>query len=173
MKFRTMVMLAAVALGACTTASQQRLTDPQIAMVMRVAELSDIREGELARQKATSAAVRDFATSMVSEHSSLSSKADAALSEADVAAEDTALSRELDAESGAATDRLRSLSGNEFDRDYMNRQVDFHQKLLTMIDARLMPVAHHKVLHQQLVELRTMTEKHLARAKQVQAALPH
>jgi putative membrane protein len=172
MKFRIFVILAAVALGTCTTMSQQRMTDPQIAMVMRVANLSEVREGELARKKATDAAVRDFATAMVSEHSAQSSKADAALSQADVAAEDTLVSREMDAASGAATERLRALSGRDFDRAYIDRQVQAQEKLLGLIDSTLTPDARHKVLRTQLTELRGMVEKHFALAKQIQSALP-
>lgn len=172
MRFPILVTLAAAALGACTTASQQKMTDPQIAMIMRVANLSEEREGEVARQKASDTAVRDFATAMVTEHSAQGSKADAALSEADVPAEDTATSHGLDAASGAVTETLRTLSGAAFDRAYIDRQVDAHSKLLSMIDSTLMPEARNKVLREQLTELRTMEEKHLARAKQIQAALP-
>jgi len=147
------------------------MTDPQIAMIMRVANLSEVREGELARQKSSDTAVKDFATAMVSEHSAQSSKADAALSDADVAAEDTVTSRDLDAGSGAATETLRALSGAAFDRAYIDRQVDAHSRLLSMIDSTLMPEARNKVLRQQLTDLRTMVEKHLARARQIQSAL--
>src|SRR6266496_4194246 len=107
MKFRTMA--AMTLLAACaTTTSQQSLTDPQIAMVMRVANLGEVREGEVARAKAADASVRDFGTVMVTEHTSQSNKAESELSRANISSEDTTLSRQIDAASGVATDRLRA-----------------------------------------------------------------
>ena len=172
MKFRTFVGLAAVVLGACSTTSPNKLTDPQIAMVMRIMNLSEVREADLARQKATDAAVRDYANRMFTEHSAQSSKQDAALSEADVPAEDTPVSRQLDSSSGVAVDRLSALAGAAFDRAYIERAVQAHQDYLTMIDSRLTPAAHKKALRQQLTDLRNLEDKHLTRAKEIEAKLP-
>jgi putative membrane protein len=89
-----------------------------------------------------------------------------------VASSDTDLSRQLDAESGAATERLRSLAGAAFDRAYMDRQVSAHQSLIALIDSKLMPIARKKVVREQLTELRSLADKHLTRAKQIQGSLP-
>src|SRR5262249_20184737 len=116
MKFR--MLLAVALLAGCATTMQQNLNDSEIAMMMRVANLSEVREGELARTKATSTEVRDLATMMVTEHTSQNNKAEAELSRVDIVSSDTSLSRELDAASGAAADRLRPLTGAAFDRAY-------------------------------------------------------
>ncbi len=174
MKFRTLMALGVLAFAACTTTTiaPDKLTDPRIAMIMRIMNLSEVREGDLGRQDASSAAVRDFATKEITEHSSESSKEDSALSQANVPAEDTPLSRQLDAASGAAVDRLRALSGAQFDRAFMQRMVDVHQQYITLIDGRLTPRAHHKVLRQQLTNLRNLEDKHLTEARQIEANLP-
>lgn len=172
MKFRIFVALAVLAFASCTTTSPGQLTEPQIAMIMRIMNLSEVREGDLGRQNASSAAVRDFATKEITEHSSESSKEDAALSQANIPAEDTPQSRQLDAASGAAVDRLRSLSGAQFDRAFMQRMVDVHQQDITMIDGKLSPRAHHKALREQLTNLRNLEDKHLTEARQIEANLP-
>ena len=170
MKFR--MLLAVMLLAGCATTQQQNLTDSDIAMIMRVANIGEVREGEVARTRATDTAVRDFAIMMVTEHTAQNNKAESELSRVNVASSDTDVSRQLDAESGAATDRLRPLSGAPFDRAYMDRQVTAHQSLIAMIDSKLMPTARKKVVKEQLTGLRKLADTHLARAKQIQGSLP-
>lgn len=164
--------ILAIALAGCASTSQQPLTDPEIAMIMRVSNIAEVREGAVARDKSTDVAVRDFAAMMVSEHSAQNSKAESELAKVDIPSADTDMSRKIDAESGAVTELLRASTGRELDRVYMDRLVEGHQSLLTLIDSKLMPAADHKVLREQLTELRTMADKHLARAKQIQGSLP-
>jgi putative membrane protein len=109
---------------------------------------------------------------MVTEHTSQNNKIESELSRANINSEDTPLSRQIDADSGAATDRLRAMSGPAFDRAYIDRQVDVHQYILGQIDSTLMPNARKKVLRDQLTELRKLVDTHHARAKQIQASLP-
>src|SRR6184192_493304 len=113
MKFR--MLLAVMLLAGCAT-TQQNLTDSDIAIIMRVANLGEVREGELARSKTTDTSVRDFAIMMVTQHTAQSNKAESELARVDVASSDTDLSRQLDAESGATAERLRALTGPAFDR---------------------------------------------------------
>ena len=171
MKFRMLLAIPLLA-GCATTSQNENLTDPQIAMIMRVANLSEVREGELAREKSGNLSVRDFGAMMATEHTSQNNKAESDLSRADINSEDTLLSRQLDADSGAATDRLRAMSGTAFDRAYIDRQVDVHQHVLGLIDSTLMPHARKKVLRDALTDLRKLVDTHLARAKQIQASLP-
>jgi putative membrane protein len=170
MKFRTLLALPLL-VGCATTTQQQNLTDPQIAMILRVVNLGEVREGELAREKSGNAPVREFGAMMVSEHTSQNNKAESELSRVNIASEDTPLSRQIDAASGAATDRLRDLTGLAFDRGYIDRQVEAHQYVLGLIDSKLLPTARKKILRDQLADLRKMLDAHLTRAKQIQASL--
>jgi putative membrane protein len=170
------LLIALVALTtACIRINNDReiFEDPQVAMVMRVANISEVREGTVARDKATEPAVRDFAAMMVSEHGTANSKAEAELAKEYVSSMDSPLSRQLDAESGAATDRLRNLTGRAFDRAYMQREVEAHQNLLDLIDKRLKPVAKEKVLKEQLTSMRATVQEHLTKAQQILASLPN
>lgn len=170
MKFRS--LLAVVLIAACATTTQNgKLTDHQIAMVMRVLNLGEVRESEVAREKSGNSAVRDFAQMLINDHDAQNNKTEAELLRADINSEDTTLSRQLDATSGSETDRLRGLTGNALDRAYINRQVDAHQSALNLIDTQLMPNARKKVVKDQLTELRKLIETHLARAKQIQSSL--
>src|SRR6184192_958807 len=99
MKFR--MILAITLLAGCATTSQEKWTDPQIAMVMRVANLAEVREGEVAREKSGNSTVREFATMMVTEHTSQNNKAESELARVNINSEDTPTSRQMDADSGA------------------------------------------------------------------------
>lgn len=175
MRFRSLIAVGFIALlASCIHLNNDKFTfgDPEVAMVMRVTNLGEVREGELAREKAAEPSVREFATMMITGHSAASSKIEAALFKKDITSEDSPLSRQLDAESGAATERLRALSGRAFDRAYIERQIEVHQNVLNLIDTKLMPAAKKKVVKDQLTEMRKDVQEHLARAQQVAKTIP-
>jgi putative membrane protein len=171
MKFRALVAMMLLA-GCATTGQQEKLTDRQIAMVMRVVNIAEVRESEIARDKSGNAAVREFAQMLINEHQAQNNKTESELSRVDINSEDTMLSRQLDATSGAAADHLRGLTGAALDRAYVDRQVDAHQSTLSLIDSTLVPQARKKIIKDQLAALRKMIETHLGRAKQLRSSLP-
>jgi len=178
-------VLAALVCAACATntststgmngtagASRDRLVDDrEVAMVVRVANLGEVREGSVARTRAVAQSVKDFATMMVNEHKAAEDKAEATLMKADLPFVDSDLSRRLDAESGTAAQSLAAVSGEAFDRAYMDRQVAVHTEVLQIIDGTLVPKARNKRLREVLTETRTTVQGHLDKAKQVRAAL--
>jgi len=169
MKFRAVAAIMLIA--GCASMQSGKLTDPQIAMMMRVINLGEIREAQVARDKTANTTVRDFAQMMINDHEAQNNKAEAAMSAKDVNSEDTQMSRQLDAQSGAATDHLRGLSGAALDRAYIDREVEAHQSALNIIDTQLVPNARKKIVKDQLTDLRKLVETHLTRAKQIQASL--
>jgi putative membrane protein len=174
MKNRVILLLAVVVpLIACSNISDRaRLNDADIAMVIRVSNLSEVREGQLARDKATDTAVRAFAQMMVTDHTAASNTAEADLARAEIPSEDSQLSRQIDASSGTATEALRaSAAGRDFDRAYMNRQLEVHQYILSVIDQTLVPRAHAKALKKVLTDMRKTIQDHLTRAQQIQSNL--
>src|SRR5262249_39327753 len=98
-------------------------------------------------------------------------KAESELLKADLTSEDSNLSRELDKKSGDARERLRVLSGAEFDRAYIDREVQANETAIKLLDTDLVPQAHKKVLQNQLLALRKLIEIHLDEAKKLQASL--
>ena len=168
-----MPLFAAVLMVACaTTANPTKLTDTEVAMVLHVANLSAVREGEIARQKAGDAAVRDFAQVMINEHTATNNKAEADLARANVSSDDCDLSRQIDANSGRAADALRAATGKAFDRAYVDRQIEFDRYLLGIVDSTLVPSARRKVVRTAVTEFRGLVDKHLARAQQIANSLP-
>jgi len=172
MKFRCLAALMVVA-GCATGGSQQqqRLSDSEVAMVMRVLNIAEIREATLMRDKATDKTLKDFAQRLINDHDAQMNKAEADLLKADIQSEDSTLSRELDAKSGEARERLRQLSGAEFDRAYIEREVQANETAIKLIDERLIPSARKKIVQNSAAALRKLIEIHLTEAKKLQANL--
>jgi putative membrane protein len=173
---KSALLLTLLLSAACSTTSignsNTRLDDDrEVAMIVRVANLSEVREGNVARTRATDPAVRDFAVMMVNEHSNAETKAETDLLKADLAFTDSEVSRKLDAESGAVAESLSQLKGSQFDQAYMDRQIAVHQAVLDTIDKTLLPKARNRHLRDVIKETRTTVQTHLEKAKTIRAAL--
>ncbi|MCU1228553.1 MAG: hypothetical protein JWO97_1437 [Acidobacteria bacterium] len=172
MKKMALLVLVTLATSCLTSYQPKHLTDPEIAMVMRVANLGEVREGNVARTKAADAAVREFAVMMVNEHTEGNVKTEEALAKKEIPSDDSNTSRELDVASATAADSLRATpEGPAFDRMYMDRQVSVHENLLSMIEKTLLPAARASVVKTALNDMKKTVTKHLEKARQVRSAL--
>lgn len=174
MRSRLLTLLSFVLLAACVHINSDKPTfgDPEIAMVMRVVNLDEVREGQIAREKAAEPSVRDFASMMVSDHNAANNQAEAAFFKIDLVSADSPLSRQLDAESGTSSENLRNITGRAFDRAYMQREIQLHQNVLNIIDTQLLPHAKKKQVKQQVNTMRTAVQGHLTKAQQVAQTIP-
>jgi putative membrane protein len=91
--------------------------------------MAEIELGELARQKAQSEAVKDFARRMVEDHGKANDRLISLAKEDGIAVPD-----ELDQEHKATRERLEAMSGAEFDRAYLQGQVVDHQKTAQLLE---------------------------------------
>jgi putative membrane protein len=127
--------------------------------------LAEVELGELAQQKASSAAVKSFAGQMVADHG----KANAELAQL-AKQEDVEMPKQLDAKHQALRDRLAKLSGAEFDRAYMKEMVHDHEK-----DVAEFSQAAKSATDPQVKEFASKTlptlEGHLRMAKEVEKSL--
>lgn len=145
--------------------------DPEVAMVLRVLNLAEVREGNAARDKATSTAVRDFAAMMASEHAQAASKTENELAKKDIASADSDLARQIDAQSGQAAESLRARSGADFDRAYMDRQIELHSYIVNIIDTKLRAASKAKQVKKALDDTKATAETHLAKAREIRKGL--
>lgn len=111
-------------------------TDAQILAFAQTANSGEIREAKLARQKATNPAVKKFAVLMITDHTAML---------ADVKALETKLAITPDTTRNDVSDLvkdgnkdIKDLSnkkvGKDWDEDYMEKQVDTHQKVLDKLN---------------------------------------
>ena len=147
------------------------LTDPEVAHVAVTANAIDIELAQLARQQARSRAVRDFASTMITDHSAVNAQAGALATRLGVTPQDNAVSQSLLAGAGSAREALQPLRGRAFDRAYMDREVAYHEAVLNAIDATLVPTTENAELRQLLVNVRPAIAAHLEHARQIRATL--
>lgn len=147
------------------------LTDAAIAHIAVTANAIDSSMGELASTRGQNAAVKSFAATMVTDHGAVNRQAVDLAQRLGVTPEANDVSRQLQQGADEARARLANLSGAEFDRAYMQREVEYHQAVLDALDGTLIPGAQNAELKALLEGARPAFAAHLDRARQVQGTL--
>lgn len=153
------------------TAAAPTLSDPQIAHIAVTANAIDVELAELAQSRTTSAEVRAFARTMITDHTAVNEQAAALAQRLGVTPEDNDVSRSLMDGAAEARRSLEGLQGAAFDRAYMDREVAYHQAVLDALDKVLIPGASNAELRGLLEQVRPAVAAHLDHAKQLRARL--
>lgn len=148
-----------------------QLDDGQIADIVLTANSLSIEAARLALLKSPSGKVRQYAEKMIGEHESVSDSMSRLVKKINVAPASNPISTSLKAEGEADLERLRSLSGEAFDRAYIKQEIVLYQDVLDTVDNRLMPNATSEELKTVLYNLFAPLSLHLEQAQQIQEAL--
>jgi putative membrane protein len=146
-------------------------TDPQIAAIVVTANQVDIDAGKLAKSKASSKDVKDFAQRMITDHGGVNKSATQLVTRLHVTPEPNATSQSLQQGGDQNLAALKKLSGSAFDRAYVDHEVVYHQAVLDALDNTLIPNAKNDDLKALLVKVRPAFVAHLEHAKKIQATL--
>jgi putative membrane protein len=146
-------------------------TDPQIASIVVTANQVDIDAGKYAESKTNSAAVKQFAALMVTDHSSVNKAAADLAHKLGVTPQDNPTSQSLKHAGDENIEKLKALSGEQLDRAYVDHEVAYHQLVLDAMDKALIPSAQNQELKDLLVKVRPAFVQHLEHAKHLQATL--
>jgi putative membrane protein len=147
------------------------LNDGQIAHVVVTANQGDIENGELAKKKASNKQVRAFANRMIKEHSSLNKEAKELIIKLKMATEDNPISKDLKVDIKNNLDQLKNLNGREFDNAYIDREIEFHQKIIDVADSKLAPNVKNVEIKALLTKTRPALAAHLEQAKIIQGSI--
>jgi len=143
-----------------------QLNDAQIAHIAYTAGQIDVSAAKLALEKSEDPKVRSFAELMESDHSAVNEEALALVSRLNVTPEENAVSSSLASQALEAEQRLRSLSGGEFDRAYVENEVAYHQAVNDALKSVLIPNAQNS-------ELKSLLETGLALFQEHQSHAEH
>jgi putative membrane protein len=127
--------------------------------------------GDLALERSTDPRVREFAQTMVRDHRGVNEQAVALATRLGVTPSDNDVSRGLVTDAEAVSTRLSGLSGAEFDRAYMEREVAYHATVLEALDSTLVPNATNDELRALLETARAAVAAHLEHARTLSATL--
>jgi putative membrane protein len=157
--------------GKSASATVVAVTDAQIAAIVVAANSVDIEAGKLAQSKTKNKKVREFADSMVRDHTAVNKAAVELVTRLGVTPEENDTSRSLTSSGEQTRARLNALSGKAFDRAYIDNEVAYHKLVISAIDSTLIPSAQNAELKQTLVSVRPSFIAHLQHAEQLQASL--
>jgi putative membrane protein len=162
--------LAASLLLSAAAASAQDVNDAEIARIVVMANQVDIDAGKLAARQASSVEVKKFANTMVAEHTGVNKQVAKLVARLGLTPQESGVSKDLYDGGQAHVRKLGGLKGTEFDKAYLDREVDFHVALLEAMDKTLIPGATNQQLKALLVRVRPAFVAHLEHAKVVQAS---
>ncbi|HEX6308158.1 MAG TPA: DUF4142 domain-containing protein [Longimicrobiales bacterium] len=141
------------------------LDDADIAAIVVVANTIDVRTGELARERATDERVRQFAETMITDHTAVNRSAQELVTRLGVTPTENEVSRSLQESAEQTHASLASQSGAAFDRAYMAHEVSYHEAVLSALDETLIPNATNEELRQTLTGVRPAFQAHLDHAR--------
>ena len=168
MKLATLA-LAGMLLTPVAGASAEEVNDAQIASIVVTANQVDIDAGRLAAARATSEEVKTFARLMVTDHTGVNKAATDLAAKLKVIPQNNPTSQSLKADGEKSLAHLKTLSGHEFDKAYIDREVAYHQQVIDALDKTLIPSATNEELKALLVKVRPAFVAHLEHAKRLQA----
>ena len=145
-------------------------SDAHILGVLHTSNLGEIAAGMQAQQRATDTAVKAFAMSMVTEHSTMDQQGSALGQQigAPPALPDSTLPRLQQTE----MDALRAAgSGAAFDQLYIAQQVVAHQRTLSLVDASIGTAQRPELKTALQSQVRPAVAGHLAQAQQIQSRI--
>ena len=100
-------------------------------------DLFEVQSSQLALQKAQSADVKSFAQHMIDEHTKSTQKLKGIVGTTKTSASDKAsgsdVAMTLDSEHSAMLNKLQNASGKDFDKLFVNMQLDGHKKALDLV----------------------------------------
>jgi putative membrane protein len=173
--------------GSGMDAGAVALNDAQVATLLHLANQAEIRQAQMAGERAVDTDVRDFAQRMIEDHTaadtaltylfsngSVSPQADAstlldaALSDdGGIPLVESGISQMLSSEASLHDQLLQRKTGEAFDLAYMTAQVAMHGELLRIIDNSLLPSAQNAALREQLQSTRNTVSMHSEHALEI------
>ena len=162
--------LAAVS-GASAQGAQPKLSDAEIAHAAVTANAVDIEMGEIAVKRASAKAVKDFAQTMIRDHTGVNKQAGDLAAKLHVTPLDNAVSKSLRAGEVTSKAKLAGVKGAAFDRAYMDNEIAYHQAVIDAVDKVLVPQTQNAELKALLTNVRPALVAHLDHAKMVRAEL--
>lgn len=115
--------------GGAGSAGLQQVDTKTYVQNAAMTDLFEVQAGKLALQKSQNASVKKFAKQMVKDHTRTTKHLQAALKKGDV---DVTPPTELDATHAQLLQQLQNASGADFDKTYIQQQLQGHQEALRL-----------------------------------------
>ncbi len=161
-------------LAGCTNAYSEKtqqpdtLTDANIAAIVVGANNIDISAGKIALDRSQNTSIKKFAERMVTDHTAVLNSAVALVTRLGVTPVNNELVATLAEQSSTHEANLRILSGNAFDKSYIDHEVAYHKAVIGVIENQLIPAAQNKELKDMLISVIPAFRAHLEHSQMIQ-----
>jgi putative membrane protein len=155
--------------ASASASAPDSLSDKQIAAISAAVNESEIEQGKLARLKSQNPAVQKFAAQMIAAHE----EAKKNLDKLQLQTEESALDNALGTDSTNAMNTLKGSPGADFDKAYIDAQVEQHQKFLNALNDKLLPNVKNADLKAYLNMIQPHVARHLKEAQGIQQVVGH
>jgi putative membrane protein len=149
-------------------AGNPKLSDAEVASVAVVANQIDIDYSEIAKEKSTDKEILNFAQTMATDHAAIIAQAAALVKKLSVTPKDNPVSQQLLADAEKSKKMLRSKSGNDFNKSYIDNEVAYHKAVIAAVKDLLIPETENNELKELLQNVLPALETHLHHAEMVQ-----
>lgn len=146
------------------------ISDGEGAEVLVTLNEAEIDIGQLAKRKAMSKQVKDYAKMMVDQHKQNEQDTKRVARKQDLEFKKTDMSKSLETQANEMEKKLKKTGKDDFDRAYMDQQVMMHEKGLDTVTS-LIENAQNEAYKAHLEKTRDAITAHLAHAKEVQSML--
>ena len=143
--------------------SPEQLNDLEIAHVAYTADTIDIRYAHLALALSDDAKVREFAQTMIRDHTAVNEQALALLKKLGADPQDNYLSQSLQKDANTFVNEISRLRGLAFDKRYTQNELAYHQAVNKLVEYSFIPNienAEVKELFQSALKIFKAHEKH-------------
>jgi putative membrane protein len=147
------------------------LTDPQIASIAYTAGVIDIENARLALEKSQNPAIRAFARDMVRDHTAVNQKVVALIKRLHIVPQNSPASQSLARQADNVRTQLAALSGQAFDRAYIDNEIAYHKTVDSALKTRLIPDARNPQLKRLLATGLKIFEGHEKHAEEIAGRL--
>ncbi len=135
----TAIITGTAAAVAPDPSTSSDLNDLEMAHVAVTANNTDIKYAHLALALSDNPEIREFAETMIRDHTAVNEQVAALAKRLGVTAQDNEVSRELRANARRITNELSRLRGAEFDRRYAANEAAYHQSVNGLVAEQFIP----------------------------------
>ena len=172
MKAKIKLASAIIALSAAVPAlAGEPMNDLEIAHTAYTAGQLDIRYAHLALAVSENQSVREFAQTMIRDHSAVNDAAIALITKLKVTPQDNDLSRTLVAGAAEKRSELRGLDGKAFDCAYAKNELGYHQVVNKTVESNFIPNVTVPELKSLLADALVTFKQHEGHAEHMVAGL--
>lgn len=154
------------------TAAAAPLNDSQSVEALGTLNHGEVELARYALERAHAEPARQLAQMMIDEHTEAEADVVAWAQAHAVAGQANDVSPAVLASAGAVRTRLETTSDEDFDRAYVQSQIDMHADALDILDQRIVPGAQDPAFRTLVTHIRSAVSMHLAHARTTLDALP-